>query len=316
MLSVLNVILPIFGFIVIGYALARSPVLSQDSAKGLSQFVFFCAIPALLFRAGSRVFGTEALSPDLLIAFYTGGIGLHLSLTLWLWRGRGRPLAEAALAGMTSVFTNTVMLGLPLAFALFGDRGLLLASSVIAINGLLYYSLTTTLIELGSGKGGSAGRQVLSGLKGLTRNPILLSMAAGLAWGAIGWDIPGPLARMIDLLAAAAPPVALVALGATMAQFRLSGDLVEAAWLTAIKLLVYPAVVGIIGHYALGMDGETLAIAILLAALPCGVNPFLLASRYGIYMQRCGSAVLLTTVLGLFSLTFLIAMLAPDVLQP
>ena len=129
MLSVLNVILPIFGFIVIGYALARSPVLSQDSAKGLSQFVFFCAIPALLFRAGSRVFGTEALSPDLLIAFYTGGIGLHLSLTLWLWRGRGRPLAEAALAGMTSVFTNTVMLGLPLAFALFGDRGLLLASS-------------------------------------------------------------------------------------------------------------------------------------------------------------------------------------------
>jgi malonate transporter len=316
LLAILDLILPIFGFILLGYALGRSPLLSEDGAKGLSQFVFFCAIPALLFRAGSRVFGTEALSPELLIAFYTGGVGLHLGLTLWLWKARGRPLAEAALAGMTSVFTNTVMLGLPLSFALFGDRGLLLASSVIAINGMLYYSLTTTLIELGSGKGGGAGRQVWNGLKGLTRNPILISMAAGLVWGALGWDIPGPLARMIDLLAAAAPPVALAALGATMAQFRLAGDLVEAGWLTAMKLLVYPAVVGSIGHFALGMQDETLSIAILLAALPCGVNPFLLANRYGIYVQRCGSAVLLTTVLGIVTLTILIAILAPAGVRP
>ena len=316
MLAILDLILPIFGFILLGYAMGRSPLLSDEGARGLSQFVFFCAIPALLFRAGSRVFGTESLSPELLIAFYSAGVGMHLSLTLWLWKARGRPLGEAALAGMTSVFTNTVMLGLPLSFALFGDRGLLLASSVIAINGMLYYSLTTTLIELGRGESGGAGRQVLSGLKGLLRNPILISMAAGLVWGALGWGIPGPLARMIDLLAAAAPPVALAALGATMAQFRLAGDMVEAGWLTGMKLVVYPVLVGSIGHFILGMQGETLSIAILLAALPCGVNPFLLARRYGVYVQRCGSAVLLTTVFGVITLTVLIAILAPPEMQP
>jgi malonate transporter and related proteins len=310
--AILDLILPIFGFIVLGYALGRSPILGGDSAKGLSQFVFYCAIPALLFRAGSRVFGTEALSANLLIAFYSAGVGLHLGLSLWLWRVRGRPLAEAALAGMTSVFTNTVMLGLPLAQALYGDRGLLLASSVIAINGMLYYSLTTTLIELGRGEGGSAWRQVLGGLKGLTRNPILIAMAAGLGWGALGWSIPGPAARMIDLLAAAAAPVALVSLGATLSQFKLAGDLVEAGWLTALKLAAYPALAGGIGHFILGMEGDMLAITILLAALPCGVNPFLLARRYDIYVQRCGSAILLTTVFGILTLSLLIAVLAPN----
>ena len=314
--SIIDVLLPIFGFIAIGYALGRSPLLSDEGAKGLSQFVFYCAIPALLFRAGTRLFGTEPLSPELLIAFYSGGVGLYLLLALWLSRVRRRPLAEAALAGMTSVFTNTVMLGLPLTYALYGDRGLLLASSVIAINGLLYYALTTTLIELGRGGGSGAWPQIWNGLKGLARNPILLAMAVGLTWGALGWSIPGPVSRMIDLLAAAAPPVALAALGATLAQFRLAGDLVEAAWLTAIKLLVYPAVVAAIGVYVLGMEGETLAIAILLAALPGGVNPFLLARRYGIYVARCGSAVLLSTALGIATLSVLIAILAPGAPQP
>lgn len=304
-------VLPIFGFIVLGYGFGRSPLLTGEGAKGLSQFVFYCAIPALLFRAGTRLFGTEALSADLLIAFFGAGAGLHLALTFWLWRVRNRSLPEAAMAGMTSVFTNTVMLGLPMAQALFGDRGLLLTSSVIAVNGILYYSMTTTLIELGRGEGGSALRQVLNGLKGLTRNPILIAMAAGLFWGSVGWGIPGPAARMIDLLAAAAPPVALVSLGASLSQFRLAGDLMEAAWLTALKLAVYPAVAGGIGYFILGMTGDTLALTILLAALPAGVNPFLLARRYEIYVQRCGSAVLLTTVFSLLTLSLLIAVLAP-----
>lgn len=218
------------------------------------------------------------------------------------------------MAGMTGVFTNTVMLGLPLAQALYGDWGLLLTSSVIAVNGMLYYTLTTALVELGRGAGGEgagAWRQVASGLRGLVRNPILIGTVAGLVWGAVGWPIPTPAARMIDLLAGAAAPVALVSLGATLAQFRLAGDLAEAAWLSAFKLLLYPAVAGCIGRFALGMEGDTLALLILLAALPVGVNPFLLARRYEVYVQRCGSVVLLTTVGSIVTVSGLVAMLAP-----
>lgn len=284
MALILETVVPIFGFVALGYFLARSPVLSAEGARGLSQFVFYCAIPALLFRAGSRLFGAEPLEPGLLVAFYGAALPLYLGLVLWLWRGRGRALPEAAMAGMCAVFTNTVMLGLPLAQALYGDRGLLLTSSVIAVNGLLYYALTTTLIELGQGRGGSPARQIWSGLKSLVRNPILLGMAAGLAWGATGLAIPGPAARMIDLLAAAAPPVALAALGAALAGFRLAGD--------------------------------TLALLILLAALPVGVNPFLLASRYRVYVNRSGSIVLLTTAASVLTLALLVALLAPPAASP
>lgn len=311
MALILETVVPIFGFVVLGYLLARTPVLSGDLAKGLTQFVFYCAIPALLFRAGSRIFGAEPLEPGLLVAFYGAALPIYLGLALWLWKARGRPLAEAAMTGMSAVFTNTVMLGLPMAHALYGDRGLLLTSSVIAVNGLLYYTLTTTLIELGQGRGGSPLRQVWGGLKGLTRNPILIAMAAGLAWGAVDLPVPAPAARMIDMLAAAAPPVTLIALGTSLVKFRLAGDLLEAAWVSAVKLAVYPALTWLIGCYLLGLRGDTLALAILLAALPVGVNPFLLASRYNVYVNRCGSIILLTTAASIFTLAALIALLAP-----
>ncbi len=316
MTLVIDIVIPIFGLIGLGYLMARTPLLSAEGTRGLTQFVFYCAIPVLLFRAGTRLFGAEPLEPGLLVAFFGGGLTIQLSVLLWLWLARGRPLGEATMAGLCAAFTNTVMLGLPLAYALFGDRGLLLTSSVIAVNGLIYYSLTTTLIELGQGSAGSSWRNVCSALKGLLTNPILLGMAAGLVWGALGLAIPGPAARMIDLLAAAAPPVALFALGASVAQFKLAGDLVEAVWLSAIKLLVSPALVGAIGYFLAGLRGETLALAILLASTPVGVNPFLIASRYGVYVQRCGSAILITTGLSVVTIGLLIALLAPGVASP
>lgn len=318
MVLVLEIIIPVFGFIGLGYLMARLPLLSAEGAKGLSQFVFYCAIPALLFRAGARLFqeGAEPVEPGLLAAFFGGGVAVQAGVLLWFRLARGRALAEAAMAGLCAAFTNTVMLGLPLSFALYGDHGLLLTSSVIAVNGLLYYSLTTTLIELGQGGDGSPWRNVASGLAALVRNPILLGMAAGLVWGFAGLPLPGPAARMIDLLAAAAPPVALFALGASLVQFRLAGDLVEAAWITVIKLAVCPALVGAIGYWLAGLEGDTLALAIILAALPVGVNPFLIASRYGVYVQRCGSAILFTTALSVLTVGLLIALLAPGANPP
>ena len=318
MVLVLEIIIPIFGFIGLGYLMARTPLLTAEGTKGLSQFVFYVAIPALLFRAGTRLFsdGAEPLEPGLLAAFFGGGLSIQLGVMLWLWLGRRRPLPEATMAGLCSAFTNTVMLGLPLSYALFGDRGLLLTSSIIAVNGLLYYSLTTTLIELGQGQGGSPWRNVAGGLAALIKNPILLGMAIGLAWGFAGIPIPGPAAKMIDLLAAAAPPVALFALGASLVQFRLAGDLVEAAWVTAIKLLVSPALVGGIGYFLAGLEGDTLALAIILASTPVGVNPFLIASRYSVYVQRCGSAILITSALSVVTIGALIALLAPGAIPP
>lgn len=311
MALIFETVVPIFGFVVLGYILARTPVLSGDLAKGLTQFVFYCAIPALLFRAGSRIFGAEPLEPGLLVAFYGAALPIYLSLALWLWKVRGRPLAEAAMTGMSSVFTNTVMLGLPMAYALYGDHGLLLTSSIIVVNGLMYYTLTTTLIELGQGRGGSPLRQVWGGLKGLTRNPILIGMTVGLVWGALDIPIPGPAAKMIDMLAAAAPPVALIVLGASLVEFRLAGDLLEAVWVSAVKLAAYPALTAAIGYYLVGLRGDTLSLAILLSALPVGVNPFLLASRYNVYVNRCGSIILLTTGMSILTLAALIALLAP-----
>ena len=150
MVLVLEIIIPIFGFIGLGYLMARTPLLSAEGTKGLSQFVFFCAIPALLFRAGVRLFaeGAEPVEPGLLIAFFGGGLGIQLSVLLWLWFVRKRPLAEATMAGLCAAFTNTVMLGLPLSFALFGDRGLLLTSGLPSTVEVSDFSLRPAFLAL------------------------------------------------------------------------------------------------------------------------------------------------------------------------
>lgn len=297
MFETLTVALPVFGFVAAGYGLGRTALFDAERAKGLTAYVFWFAVPLLLFRGGAALAGGGGAGFDLrvLAAYFGASFAIYVAaflLNRGLFDGQG---AEPPLAAMTAAYGNSVMMGIPLAELFFGPAGLAIATAIIACSSLAYYGLTVLLIEVRLGRNARLGGIAAETARALVRTPVILAMAAGLAFGAAGFELHGVAARFVDIGAAAAAPTALFALGATLAGFRIAGDVAEAAAVGALKLVANPVLAWTLAGPVLGLAPGTVAAVTMMAALPCAVNPFLLAGRYEAYARRASAAIVLST---------------------
>lgn len=309
MLQTLIVALPVFGFVAGGYILGKTPLFNAERAKGITNYVFWFAVPMLLFRAGAKLAGGEAAAFDskVLIAYFAASAAIYIMGMLAnaaLFGGKG---AEPPLAGMTAGYSNSVMMGIPLSELFFGADGLAITTAIIAMSAILYYATTTLLIELRLQKSASTGGILKETALGLVRTPVILAMGAGLLFGASGLHLQPIAANFINIGAAAAAPTALFALGASLAQFRISGDLAEAGLIGILKLALNPLLAWLIAGPLLGLTGLPLAAVTLMAALPCAVNTFLLASRHEAYTRRASAAIVLSTGLSIITVTLAVS---------
>lgn len=309
MQSILETVLPIFGLVLCGYVVGRRGWMSEEAIKGLNTFVFYFAIPALLFRSMARGLGPMEFS---IVGTYFSAIAvtfiLALPLACFLFRTGA---AEQVLFGMGTVFSNTVLLGIPLIFAVLGDAGGVQLMLIITFHGVIMLPLFTVLMELCRGAGQGWRKLTVSTTKALAINPVILALLAGIAYGQTGWALPGAAERFLALLGGAAAPCALFALGASLVSFEIRGDLKETLAMVALKLTVHPAVTALFALYVFQLPPLAATVAILTAACPVGANVFILSRQYDIYLGRSASAVLISTAVSLVSLTFLLAILRP-----
>ncbi len=311
MQSILETVLPIFGLILCGYLVGRRGWMSEEAIKGLNTFVFYFAIPALLFRSMARGLGpieftiAGAYLSAVLVTFI-----LAWGLALLLFR---TGLAERTLFGMGSIFSNTVLLGIPLIFTALGEEGGLQLMLIITFHAILIFPVITVLIELGRsarGEGGVGwGTMMANAAKALAINPIILALLAGIAYGASDLALPAPADRFLVLLGGAAAPCALFALGASLTGFTIAGDLKETLAIVVMKLLVHPAIMAVMAFYVFELPPLAAVVAILTAAIPSGANVFIMARQYNIYLARSASAVLISTALSVVTLSILLAVL-------
>ena len=201
MFQTLMVALPVFGFVAGGYILGKTPLFDAERAKGVTNYVFWFAVPMLLFRAGAKLAGGEAAAfdPKVLIAYFVASATIYLLAMLanaLIFNGKG---AEPPLAGMTAGYSNSVMMGIPLSELFFGADGLAIATAIIAMSAILYYGATTLFIELRLHKSASIGGIVKETALGLVRTPVILAMGAGVLFGAAGLHLLRRL-RLLDLV--------------------------------------------------------------------------------------------------------------------
>ncbi|MBI3453697.1 MAG: AEC family transporter [Rhodospirillales bacterium] len=308
---VFDIVVPLFGLMLVGYGVAHTRLLGPEGIQGVSNFVFYCAIPALLFRSVAGGALPARIEFGIVYAYF---LGCLIVFGMTMFAGRilfGAPLARQALMGITVTFGNVVLLGIPLVYVAFGDRGVLPVTLISSFHAVILLTLATVLVEIGLGARGNFGRAVLSTLGALIRNPIIVAIVAGFAWRATGLALPVAATTFLKLLAGAAAPCALFALGATLTTFSLKGDLRDITLLAAGKLLVLPLVVWLVVTYVIPLGPTDAAVAMLLAALPTGVNPFILARKYDLYTRRAASAVLVTTAISVVTLGLLLVRLAP-----
>lgn len=309
MIAVLAAVCPVFALIGAGVAFGRLRRIDARGVAVLNAFVVWLAVPALLFQSLAEHRGLGAIGGGFLIAF-GGGMAATFLLGLMLRRGAG--LDARALGALAGSYSNTAFLGIPLMHALMGPEGAAAAviASILTVSAL--FGVTILLIEVARDRGRPAGAMMRVGAA-LLRNPLILAPLAGAAWALSGAAIPGPAAQFLTLFATAASPCALVTIGAFLAlpgRGAAPGPLVT---IVALKLAAQPAltalVILLLGRMGRPPAQDVATAAILIAALPTGTGPFMLAELYGGEAALASRAILVTTLIGTASVSLLAVLL-------
>lgn len=273
----IDIILPVFGVILIGYLAARLNVFGRSDIEGPSRFVFTFAIPMLTFRSLATADFPSAMPWDFLLSYY-GGVFVVFGAGMGLARaGFGRPPESLGIYALGSGFSNTVLLGIPLVLTAFGPRASVPLFMIITFHSFLLMPAVTTILETGRGGGTGTWRWWHNTMVSLLRNPIILGLLAGVAVNLSGFELPKAVDAVTGALGTTATPGALFAMGASLSQYRVAGNLGEAVAVSGVKLLLHPLLVW--GLATVVFDDEQLwaSVAVLMAALPSGVMMFVFA---------------------------------------
>lgn len=290
-------ILPLFALIALGFV-AKKTVLDGAMLPALNQFVYYFAVPALLFNSAREQSIDELANIPALSAFFLGISATALVSVLgsrWLFScHRGESLI---MRGQTSVFSNLAYMGIPLTFGLFGDEAHAPTISILLLGNLLLISGTQLLIESFRSEGTSPGHLIKLLDRSLLRSPMFMSMTLGLVFSAYNLDLPDVANNTLQMLSPAAVPVALFCLGASLEFKRTNTRNAEIAWIIVMKLIVHPALT--LGAFILlGVeDRNWLVVGVLLASLPTGALAHVLAMRYDLFEKESSQIVVFSTVL-------------------
>jgi malonate transporter len=307
--SILNTALPFFALIFCGYGAGRLRLLDETAAAGVNTFVFYFALPAFLFGLMSSSPIGEVVNAPFVGAYLTASLALFALTALVGIQLFEIGRAEAAVQGLAAVLANTGYMGIPLISAVFGREAAVPIVVGLTLDGVLMIPLGIVIIESSKGRAESLTRTALATISALARNPLILSIFAGLAVSTTGFNPPMPLGNFLDLLGGTAGPCALFALGATLAGRTVAGGTAEVSYMTFMKLVLHPAALFFTTTVIFSVDPLWATAALLGAALPIAANVFIVARQYNVYVSRTSSAILISTAVSLFSVSALLLVL-------
>ncbi len=318
--QILTVTAPFFALVLIGWAAVRARLLPVDAIPGLTGFVLFFALPCMLFRF-SAMTPIAQLLDGAVVVVYLGSAAVMVALAVGVARRQGLSWPDASFGALIAAFPNSGFMGVPLLVALLGPAAAAPAIVALALDMVATTSLCIALSQLGHGgpdEAAGARAAVARALRGMLTNPLPWSIALGTLASASGVPLDAPWMQPVEMLALAASPVALFALGAMLARRQLMDRTTPpdrrtpgVAGFVAAKLLLHPLVVFAAGGLAIAagvpLDPFAAAVLVLVAALPSASNVPMLAERYRADAGRIARVVLLSTVGAFASFTAAVA---------
>jgi len=303
----LDIVLPVFALLGVGYGAAIAGLFDAASTRALSRFVFQIALPVMLFWSMAEAGTPKEFVPSYLVAYF-GGVAVSAALGgLAAWRLGRKRVAERAIIGFASCYGNVILLGIPLVLRALGETASLPLFMLVSFHGPIMMTVVTILLERDGAVGG-IGTRLLGVARGLGTNAILIGLLGGIAFAATGLALPSPIAASAELLGRAALPTALFAMGASLAGYRIQGALGLALVTVGLKTVLQPFVVWLLVDYVFHIASPWSDTAILLAAMPTGVNAYLFAARYRAGEPEAATAILLSTAFSLLTVSVILAL--------
>ena len=310
---VFNVALPVFAIILAGVLSGKAKLLGPASSEALNKFVYWMALPPVLFLGTAKRSLPEIFNGPFIGAFLGSMLAVYALGALLGWLIHRERTQIQCMQGLNACFSNTGYMGIPLFLAAFGPDRLAPAILATVIMSAIMVGIAVIWLEFANSQGGGIGKALRDVGRALVKNPLLISTALGLAWSVFlsGVPVPRPIAIYCDLMGASAGPCVLFAIGLFLATQSLKANLLEAGWISALKLVVQPALAWFLIQTLFPLDPFWAGSAIILAGLPTGALTFVVASQYRIYVERTSSAILMSTIASVVTLSFLLATYAP-----
>ena len=306
MSPLVETVLFVFSLVALGYLAGLTGYLKPASGEGISEFAVNVAMPLLLFQTMVQS-DFHGVTPWSLWAAYFAAVAItwtagHLVMT----RIFGRDARAGIVGGVSSAYSNVVLLGAPFILGVFGASGFEVLSLLVSVHLPIMMMASIVLFEMfgrASGETVHPLRIIKSFLRRLFINPLIIGILAGLAWRISGVPMPDLVERLVDTLADTAGPVALFAMGLSLRRFGISGNIRPALALSVLKLFLMPALV-LAFVWLLGLPPLTAKVAVVVAALPSGINSYLIAVQFNTGQALASNQMTLATASAVLTTSF------------
>lgn len=307
MLTAFGVVLPIFSLIAIGWYIGQRRYLPDNAVDALNGYVVRLALPMLLFEFVAEADWGRLWHPGFAAAF---GLGVAVVfIATYAINIRRQSATNRSISALAASYANTAFLGIPISQSLFGETGMAAAiiASLLTVGAI--FALAILLVEIDMHRTKKWTKATQDVLISLVRNPLIAAPMLGGLWTLFGEPLPGALRQVTSLLGASASPVALVTIGLFLARTEpAAGSRGTVGMLMAMKLIGQPlATFGFVLLLAVPAPWSTLAV--LIAALPTGTGPFMVARLYDHEAAETAKVILFTTILSVATISGLIALL-------
>ncbi len=301
MTDVLNLTIPMFSLIGIGYLLKRIQFMSENDGAVLSKFAFYILLPPLMFTSILSGDASKSLNINFIFSYEIITISIFAITYLIGSILKLKPM-EKGIFGLNSAYPNYGYIGVPLCILAFGAEAaiplalILLADTFVLLTTLIFYKLTenskTSLQEV--------SKEVV---QRFIYNPLMMSVFLAFTFSIADIQIVTAVERTLSIVAASATAVALIALGVSLNVTSIKNQKDVLFFITVIKLIVHPTLIFIVFQFQTDIDQMWVKTAIVCASLPVAANVFVLANYYSTFANESAAAITITTIVSSITVT-------------
>ena len=304
-----QVVLPVFMIVGGGYSVVKLKILSNRDIEGILKFSQTIAIPIFLFLSMLNLDLSTIFDWRIIFSYFFGAISCFLVGVVGSRIIFNCTVAESIAIGFCVLFSNAVLLGLPITELAYGTNALGPNLAIISVNAPICYLIGISAMELFGTEKKSLKKTIGNIFRTVTSNNITMSLIIGLVFNFLGVQIFSTINIALNFISAGAVPIALFGLGGVIVQYKLSQNMKKVSFISIFSLLIHPLLTFTIGKFGFGLPIEILQSIIITAAMAPGINAFIFASIYEKEMDVAAASILVCTPLSIFATSVWITIL-------
>ena len=316
MTDIVGLVLPFFGMIFLGAAVARITRQPIEALGWMNTFVLYVALPALFFQLIARTPVEELTEWSYIFGVVLSAYIVFALMFVFSIVFSGGLIGESTIKGLAAAYGNIGYMGPGLALLTFGEAAAVPVALIFCFENIMHFAVAPTMMALSGEEKASLWKVALKVVRQIAFHPFIIATAAGVLAAWLQFQPPMAIDRLLQYLAQAAAPCALFAMGVTLALRPLKRVPKELGLIAALKLVIHPLIVYVVLSAIGDFPDIWVYTAVLMAALPTATNVFVIGQQYGVWVERASASILLTTVISVVTLTALLYAITSGMLPP